>query len=416
MNAIATSSATGIDHFADHWAALQTEDWYNAQPSGLREMRAAGWERFVRLGFPHSGQEAWRETSVAAIGEGNFTRDKAGQLSDSETAVCGPPAVATLVLVNGVYRPELSQLELPESVHVGSLQDALTQPAVAKYFATAATDQEQPFLAMNAALWTGGVVVQGRKTNQPEPIALHILHIGSGAKGVLNQTRVLVLAEPGSNLALMESYLSQASYVGFTNSVTEIIAQENAHIAYHRLVAEGQRANHMANVFVAQQRSSKVDLFSLTHTTGLVRQEFNVDLVGEGAEINLNGLYLLNGREHADCRTHLAHVAPQTFSRENFRGILDGHGTGVFNGLIAVHPGAQQTDAALSNHNLLLSDHARIHTNPQLEIYADDVRCTHGSTVGQLDDDAMFYFQSRGMDPEQARQMLMTAVAAERGE
>ncbi|MFC1481270.1 Fe-S cluster assembly protein SufD [Candidatus Neomarinimicrobiota bacterium] len=412
MTAIVTDRATAIEQFAAHWSDIQAEEWYDAQGDHLRKLRSEGWERFTRLGFPHRGQEAWRQTSVGTISEGSFTRDAVGQLRSSELAVCGPPAVATLVLVNGVYLPELSQLELPETVSVIPLLDDLMQGTVARdYLGTAAIDTEHPFLALNDALWTGGVFVQGRKTDQPEAVPLHILHIGTGAQ-MMNQTRSLVVGEAGSKLAITESFLGQPSYAGFTNSVTELIALDDARIAYNRLVSEGEKANHLANIFVSQRRNSKVDLFSLSHTTGLLRQEFNVDLVSEGAEINLDGLYLVNGHEHSDNRTRMAHIAPHAQSRENFRGILDGHGEGVFNGLIVVHPDAQQTDAALSNHNLVLSDHAKVATNPQLEIYADDVRCTHGSTVGQLEDDALFYFQTRGIDPVQARQMLVNGFAS----
>jgi len=413
MSTTATITKTGIEQFATHWAALQAEEWYGAQPTALRKVRSAGWDRFARLGFPQKGQEAWRQTTFAAISEGSFTRDDVGQLSGSDVAVCGPPAVATLVLVNGVYHRSLSQIdELPESVSVNPLLDQLNDGTVAHdYFATAAIDKEHPFLAMNDALWTGGVFVHGSDADGDETVPLHILHIGTGEDHVMNQTRSLVVAEAGSKLAVTESFLGTPNYVGFTNAVTELIALDNARIAYNRLVAEGRKASHMANIFVSQRRNSKVDLFSLSHTTGLVRQEFNVDLMDEGAEITLGGLYLVNGHEHSDNRTRMAHIAPHARSRENFRGILDGHGEGVFNGLIVVHPDAQQTDADLSNHNLVLSDHARVHTNPQLEIYADDVRCTHGSTVGQLDDDAMFYFQSRGIDPAQARQMMVNGFA-----
>jgi Fe-S cluster assembly protein SufD len=414
MSATATVTATAIERFAIHWAALQAEEWYDAQPAELRKVRSDGWDRFVGLGLPQRGQEAWRQTSFAAISEGSFTRDAVGQLSGSDVAVCGPPAVATLVMVNGIYHQSLSQLdELPETVSVKPLLDQLNNGTAARdYFATAAIDKEHPLLAMNDALWTGGVFVHGHEADGQEAVPLHILHIGTGADQMMNQTRSLVVAEAGSKLAITESFLGTPDYVGFTNAVTELIAPENAHIAYNRLVAEGQKASHMANIFVSQGRNSKVDLFSLSHTTGLVRQEFNVDLVDEGAEINLGGLYLVNRHEHSDSRTRMAHIAPQAQSRENFRGILDGHGEGVFNGLIVVHPDAQQTNADLSNHNLVLSDHARVHTNPQLEIYADNVRCTHGSTVGQLDDDAMFYLQSRGIDPVQARQLLVNGFVS----
>ena len=242
----------------------------------------------------------------------------------------------------------------------------------------------------------------------PKPV--HLLFVSAGHRTMSNP-RTLVVAGSRAEAHIIESYVGEGEY--FTNAVTELALGEGAVIDHYKLQCESAAASHIATVQGFQERSSVFTSHSISLGGALVRNDINSTLNGPGCECTLNGLYIVGGEQHIDNHTALEHAMPHCASREYYRGILSGRATGVFNGKIIVRKDAQKTDAIQSNKNLLLSAEASINTKPQLEIYADDVRCTHGATVGQLDAEAMFYLRSRGISADEARRVLITAFASD---
>ena len=245
-----------------------------------------------------------------------------------------------------------------------------------------------------------------------EPIHLLFLTTAS-ERALVTHPRNLIVAEPSSQVTVVETYAGLGDGVYFTNAVTEIIARENSVIDHYKIVREGGAAFHMATLQLHQERSSTVDAHTVCLGGILVRNDINTVLDGEGCECTLNGLYLVIGKEHVDNHLVVDHASPHCNSREFFKGILDGHGRGVFSGRIIVRKDAQKTDAKQTNRSLLLSQDARVESKPQLEILANDVKCTHGATIGQVSEEALFYLRSRGLSKEAARSLLVFAFAGE---
>jgi Fe-S cluster assembly protein SufD len=352
--------------------------------------------------------------------------------------------------VNGLYQPALSTVDtLPRGVKVGSLAAALDTDfeRVETHLARCARFEDHAFVALNTALMEDGAFVHiPRGVVVEEPI--HLLFIGTaGADPMVSHPRNLIVAEENSQATVIESYVggqvfgcSGVQVFGsdkdapafdvagpehlntrtpehpipyFTNAVTEIIAAENAVLDHYKVQRESEAAFHVATLQVQQGRSSNFTSHSISVGGALVRNDIRVVLDGPGGEATLNGLYIVNGRQHVDHHTVIDHAKPHCNSHELYKGILDGHATAVFNGKIYVRPDAQKTDAKQTNQNLLLSRDAVIDTKPQLEIFADDVRCTHGATVGRLDEDALFYLRSRGIGLAEARSLLTYAFASD---
>jgi Fe-S cluster assembly protein SufD len=244
-----------------------------------------------------------------------------------------------------------------------------------------------------------------------EPV--HLLFIASAAAPSVAQPRNLIVAGEDSRVTLIESYVTLNEGEYFTNAVTEIVAGKNAVVEHYKLERESEQAYHVAGIHVRQERDSRYTSHNVAAGGRLVRNDIRVALDGEGAECTLNGLTLARGRQHVDNHTRIDHFKPRGTSHEWYKGVFDGNSRGVFSGLVRVHPDAQKTDAQLTNNNLLLSDGAEADSRPQLEIYADDVKCAHGSTVGQLDPDALFYLRSRAVDEALARNMLIYGFASD---
>ncbi len=321
-----------------------------------------------------------------------------------------------VVVAGGRFVPGLSILDgLPRGVEVRGLAEALdTFPQrVLPHLGRYADFKEQAFVALNTAFLTDGVffqVPEGTLLERP----VHVIYL-TAADGVATRShpRTLVVAEENSQLTMVEHYVGLGNGLAFTNAVTEIAAGAGSIVEHIRVQQESDRTHHVAAVHTYQEADSRVAQHTVTLGGGLVRNDVNAALEGEGSEVALNGLYLVKGRQHVDNHTRIDHVAPHCTSTENYKGILDEQGHAVFNGRIVVHPDAQKSNAAQSNKNLMLSDKALVNTNPQLEIYADDVKCTHGSTVGQIDEEAIFYFLSRGIDRRTARSLLIQGFTQE---
>ncbi len=388
-----------------------------AEPGHLREARRAAMERFAELGFPTRRMEEWRFTSVAPIAETVFAPPEGPSPLRMETVRPWTfPESHRLVFVDGFLAEGLSDLAgLPPGVTVGGLDDAFdgAPEVVDAHLARHASFQDHAFVALNTALFTGGAFVHvPRGVAVARPV--HLLFLSSApALPAVTYPRVLVVAEEAAQLTVVESYVGLGRGAYFTCPVTEIVVGEGAVVSHVKVQREGRGAYHVATQQLHQGRSGSFGSHSISLGGRLVRNDVNADLAGEGGSTVLNGLYLAEDEQHVDTHMRVEHMVPRCESHELYKGILDGRSSAVFNGLIRVRPGAQKTNAKQSNRNLLLSREAVANSNPQLEIFADDVKCTHGSTVGQLDDDAIFYLRSRGISREAATSILTYAFASE---
>jgi Fe-S cluster assembly protein SufD len=390
-------------------------------PAWVRVARKAGISHFAELGFPTLQDEDWRFTNVAPIAKLPFkpvfepTRDGFTAKALGHFMFAGL-AGSKLVFVNGHFAPELSSVaKLPDGVKVMSLAAALASDTalVEKHLFRHARADANAFTALNTAFFQDGafICVPAGKT-VPEPIQL--LYVSTAKdNGTTAHPRNLIVAEKGSQVTVIESFVSLSDAAYFTNSVTELVAGDNAVVEHLKFQDESQQAFHIATVAAHFGRASNVVTHSIALGAKLSRTNIYATLAGAGLECILNGLYLTRGEQLADHYMIVEHAQPHCASHEYFNGILADKSKGVFHGRILVRPGAQKTDAKQTNKNLLLSDDATADTKPQLEIYADDVKCTHGATIGQLNDESIFYMRARGIALEKARRMLIHAFAGE---
>ncbi len=383
-------------------------------PAWLHDLREGGIARFHDLGFPNMKQEAWRFTSVAPIAERSFELAKPParipRLEDIRPFLLFE-AGYRLVFVDGFFQPTLSTPffdDIQSLAHVVTHRQDLVRQHLGKYAAT----QDRPFSALNTAFVSDGAFIHvPAKATIAEPIQL--VFLASGDKQVVTHPRNLVVVEREARASIVETYASLAASVYWTNAVTEIVVGDGARVDYHRVQRESDRAYHVAATQSHQGRDSTLNLHFVAFGGALARHDIGAVLSGPGGTLILNGLYLLAGAQHADHHTTIDHAADHCESHEYFNGVLDGKSRGVFTGRIIVRPGAQKTDSKQTNNNLLLSTDAHADSQPQLEIYADDVKCTHGSTVGPLDPRALFYLRSRGLGEHEARRLLTYGFAAE---
>jgi len=391
------------------------------QPSWLLPLRQAGMTRFTELGFPTLHDEDWRFTNVAPIARLPFKPVFAPVRADvtfnhlNQFAFSGINS-RRLVFVDGHYckgftpdRPEGESKQL----EISSLRHALAGGKVEKYLAQHGTGEGNPFEALNQAFFhDGGFIHIPAGYVVPEPI--HLLFISTSREtGTTVHPRNVIIAGANSRATVIESYVTLGGAEYFTNAVTEIFAGDHATLEHIKLQDEAADAFHIATISGEFGRASNVRLHSFALGAKLSRTNIRAKLAGEGLECILNGLYLTRGEQLADHHMVVEHAQPHCASHEYFNGILDDKSRGVFHGRIYVHPIAQKTDAKQTNKNLLLSDDATADTKPQLEIYADDVKCTHGATIGQLNDESIFYLRSRGIPQNTARRMLIHAFAGE---
>lgn len=386
-----------------------------AAPAWLRDLRAAGIAHFRALGFPTTRQEEWRFTSVQPIAETAFLPG-GGDLAPRHAPKRGRfGAAARLVFVNGHYVAALSSpTGLPPGVRAENLAAAVRGPdagLVERHLARQATPAATPFTALNTAfLHDGALVHVERGVDLDAP--LELVFVSIAPQPSVSHPRCLIVVEEGARAAVVESYGGSGA-ASWTNAVTEVVIGEGAHLELVRLQEEAPGAFHVASTHTRQGRDSVLRLHPMVLGAALARHDITNVLDGPGGELVLNGLYLLAGAQHADHHTVIDHAQPDCRSHEFFNGVLDGRSRGVFNGRIVVRPGAQRTDSKQTNHNLVLSEEARADSQPQLEIYADDVKCTHGATLGPLDPKELFYLQSRGLAPAEARALLIYGFGGE---
>ena len=377
--------------------------------------RQSAFERFVAQGFPTRRDEEWKYTDVSVIEKRNsLAPDNIPPDPSSEAALfawsLAQENLHLMVFVNGHYSSGLSaQGTLPAGVRLESLADKLDETADLPQALFDHQHEHSIFTALNNTFATDGVVLKlapGAVLEKP----LYLLFIASG-HGAAIYPRNIVIAGEGAKATIIEHYLGMLETHNFTDAVTQISLGAHAELQHCKLVQEGSAAFHVGGIHAEQAEGSRFVSHSFVLGSRLTRNDITSRLNEPGCHCTFNGLYLLDGKQHVDHHTRIDHVAPSCTSREYYRGILNGESRGVFNGKVVVHPNAVKTDAHQANHNLLLSRQAEVDTKPQLEIFADDVKCTHGATVGQLDDESLFYLRSRGVDAETARALLVYGFA-----
>jgi Fe-S cluster assembly protein SufD len=391
------------------------------QPGWLTSLRQAGMTSFAEQGFPTLEHEDWRYTNIAPITRLPFKPVLADAGEGTAVETLGRAAFAgisgcRLVFVDGHYSATLSSLKpLPAGVKVANLAAALADgfPGVKEHLGQYAQVRGNAFAALNQAFFLdGGFIHVPAGVEVAEPIQLIFISLARQT-GAVTHPRNLIMAEAGSRLTVVESHLGSGLAASLTNAVTELVAGDHASVELLKLQDEAAGAFHVATIQGRFDRASNVTVHSFALGARLSRNNIRATLAGEGLECVLNGLYLTQDEQVADHHMIVEHAQPHCASHEYFNGILDGKSKGIFHGRIYVHQIAQKTDAKQTNKNLLLSDDATANTKPQLEIYADDVKCTHGATVGQLNEESIFYLRSRGLGAETARRMLIHAFAGE---
>jgi Fe-S cluster assembly protein SufD len=391
----------------------------SGEPAWLRRAREDAFAEFDRAGFPTVREEDWKYTNTAAIARTAFVPS-----FGSATALNGELRRFTfeeardslLVFVNGVFQPESSSVSsLPAGVVVVNLAEAVTRPAYESLLSSHFEGgHDNGFTALNAALFVSGaflLIPRGVEVTVP----IHLLFISEAANGEARVSfpRVHVVAEENSSATIVESYAGMTDDRYLTDAVIDLTVKPGARINHYRIQRESADAFHIATTKARTSRDSAYETTSINLGGLLARHDIEVTLDDEGSHCAVDGLYLIGEQQHSDTHSLIDHRHPHGTSRQLYKGVLDGKSRAVFNGKVFVRHGAQQTDAQQTNKNLLLSEEARVDTKPQLEIFADDVKCAHGAAVGQLSEDELFYLESRGINPALARNMLTYGFAEE---
>jgi Fe-S cluster assembly protein SufD len=381
----------------------------DGEPERVRRIREQAAERFNVLGWPTTRSEDWKYTSLATLANTDWKIDQRQPEGNDPASPFGDQPIAELIFVNGALHANRSTLanEHP-GIRVMPIREAMENESFAQHFARYADYEKHALTALNTAMWRDGAYIEIAPGTVVEGF-VHLLFIGDA--GVASHTRNLIVAGRGSQITVVESFTGNGKY--FTNTVTEIVAGDGAVVDHYKFENESLDAFHIGTVQIHQERASSVTSRTIATGGGLVRNEINAALTGEGASLSMEGLFVLSGKQHVDNHTVIDHVAPHCDSVELFKGILDENARGIFDGRIIVEPDAVKTNSRQTNKNLLLSETAIIDSKPSLEIHNDDVKCNHGSTIGQLDEEALFYLRARGIGAEEARNLLVYAFASE---
>ncbi len=380
----------------------------------LGDLRREAMRQFTTLGFPTRKTEAWKYTNIASTLRRTLATDVSVVSVDNARAAPIPGLDAhVIVFDNGRYRAALSHIQdLPDGVLVTGLAEAAQSHAwlLRRYFGRVADYETCPFVALNTAFTEDSAVVYvPANTVLERPV--HLVHRISSGQDALVQPRVLVIAEDNARLTLIQTSVTTSAIPTFTNAVTEIFVGRDAHLERIDIQDEPDGASVVSSLDVTQDTGSTFHNSSFTLGGSIVRNNINVLTDAEHCQTFLNGLFLAEGASHVDNHTLIDHAKPQCYSSEYYKGILDDRATGVFNGKVLVRQDAQQINAYQSNKSIVLADTARMYAKPELEIYADDVKCSHGATTGQLDDEAIFYLRARGLTEKQARSLMLVSFA-----
>ena len=410
---------------------IDIKDWYisnfgefekrlnGGKESSIHQLRKDALSNFSKLEFPSIKDEEWKYTSIVPLLKYNFvTSLKEKKISKDfiKSLLFDGLEHSLIVFINGRFSNEHSDLlNLPNGVVVGSIAEEIKKnnEILLKHFGRYADHRDHIFTALSTAYTDDGAFIYvpaGKIVKE----AIHIVFItDSPEEKILTQPRNLFVAEKNSQVTIIEHYVGNEDEIYFTNAVTEIVAEENAILDHIKLQEESKKSFHIARMEVDQERNSNFSSHLISTGADLTRNEFNAKFNDEGGECTLNGLYMIDGTRLFDAHTLMDHAKPHCNSHEHYKGILDEKSRGVFNGKVIVRQDAQKTNAFQENNNILLSDQALVNTKPQLEIFADDVKCSHGATIGQMDDDAKFYLKSRGIGEEASKGILLHAFASD---
>ncbi|MCP4547029.1 MAG: Fe-S cluster assembly protein SufD [bacterium] len=406
------SNPTITEEYRAHFTDLQPDE-----PEALRLFRKAGLKTFGKLGLPASSREEWRYNKLTAL------RDRAFRPANGSPAEPSPEQIADLLLpemetqrlvfIDGRHSPTLSRIgELPPGATVTNLTGHIAALGELPAGLNSLADHEHdPFTNLNSMFLGDGLYLDlaaGVAIEQP----IHLLFLSSGDE-YLASPRNLINAAEGSRAVIIESYASLNDSAAFTNVITEVDCAPGADIVHYKLQRENGATQHIGQSLVRQAENSRYKSVEIVFGGDMTRRFLKLDLLGENAECEVNALYLARGEQVHDLRTRITHAVPNCATRELYKGIVDEKAHGIFDGLVYVARDAQVTDAHQTNRNLLLSQDARVNSMPRLEIYADDVKCSHGSTTGQLEEEQIFYLRSRGLAPDAARALLTFAFAGE---
>ena len=400
-------------------AFREFEGGRTGEPSWVAHLRAGAFGRFEELGFPTTDEEDWKYTNVAPVARKAFMPAALEEVEvvGIETFVSAEASRSLLVFVNGVYSPEHSSREgLPAQVVAEDLGAALAGEhgeVLWEHLGRLSGEGSDAFSALNTAFIGSGALIRVPAGVVLEaPVQLLFL-TAPGEHEAVSFPRVLVVAERDSRLDIIETHAAVDDSEYFTDAVVEVFVGEGARVTHYKVQDEANKAFHVASTRAEVSKDGVYDLTTVTLGARLSRHEIEVALVSPGAECHVDGLYIVGDGQHTDTHSLIDHREPNCASRQTYKGILDGKSRAVFNGRVYVHEGARGTDAQQSNKNLLLSSDARVDTKPQLEIYNDDVKCAHGATVGQLEEEELFYLLSRGLHPDLARNLLTYGFAEE---
>ena len=376
-----------------------------SQSDVLQGLRQRAGERFTALGWPTTRLEHWKYTNLAPLAKTQWRpANPSGAVPAGLTASLAGRAAVELIFVNG----SLVETSGDAGVVARNLGSD-PGPAVEDHLGKYADAETQALVALNTSQFVDGALIE-IAPNKVVDGFIHLLFVGEG-DGIWSHPRNLIIAGRNSQVAVVETYVGTGSY--FTNAVTEIVAGDGAVVDHYRFGNESREAFHVGTLYVHQQRSSSVTSRVVTLGGALVRNEVTSILAGEGASVVLDGLFVGKGAQHIDNQTMVDHASPHCDSQELYKGVLDEQSRGIFDGKIVVRPDAQKTVSRQENHNLLLSETAIIDSKPTLEIHNDDVKCNHGSTIGQIADEPLFYLRSRGLGEDEARSLLIYAFAGE---
>ncbi len=414
LEAVRKETDTYLDDFARFEGVAGEPNW-------LTSLRKDAIRRFSDLGLPTTRDEDWKYTNLRPQLQVPFRVGNAiqGEQTASDTiknSLFGKLDCPRVVFVDGVFSESLSDLGgIDEGIRVQRFRDVLADEPefLEKHLGSIADHRDQALTSLNLAFLSDGLCIRTAVGATPEEPVQLIYVSTSGASDQMTTPRILFVAGSNSECRLVETYMGEPETRAFTNSVVEIRLESNAHLKHYKIQLESRKTLHVSRIRASQERDSSYTCHNIALGASLARNEISTVLDGEGGISTLNGLYAVRDRQHVDNFTSMEHAQPNCDSRELYKGVLDGQARAVFHGRIIVRKGAQKTDSVQTNNNLLLTDNALVNTKPQLEIYADDVKCTHGATIGQLEPDQMFYMRSRGISEVAARSLLIYAFASE---
>lgn len=404
-----------VDLYLKEFTSLKAGE-FSGDPPPFLHLRQAAMDRFSELGFPTPAMESWRHTDISSLSRTPYRPLTPGKRRIDRRRL-DPYVIADVyraVVVNGRFDSSLSLLP-PEGVEIGSLRDAMGRNLVRlpSYLGGVADIHNHPFVALNTAFMTDGLFIHVPQNTVVDRPIHAVIFTDPPGHGRMSHVRHLIRVEANSEATVVEHYLGGSSRDYWMNCVTENVVEENATLRHIRVVEDSPEAYHVATAHTLQFAQSTLEGWSVVVGGKLVRNDTVSRLDAEGCGCTLKGLVLARGRQHVDNHTFVSHEKPHGTSHQLYKGIYGGRSHGVFNGRIFVRQDAQKTNADQTNRNLLISRDALVNSNPQLEINADDVRCTHGSTTGQLDEEVLFYLHSRGLDDVSARTLLAAGFAGE---